>query len=82
MEHESDGDTNCNWGSLYNHQRIGAWTRGLGNKRASGDHPKYGIVKINQNAEKSPGELRRLAVTQTPVRNNLLSLVSKTYNKN
>ncbi len=28
----------------------------------------YNIVKIDQNTEKSPGNLRRLAVTQTPVK--------------
>ena len=35
------------------------------NKRTSGDHPNYSIVEIGQNTEKSPGDLRRLAVTQT-----------------
>ena len=29
------------------------------------DYPKYGIVEIDQNTQKSPGDLRRLAVTQT-----------------
>ena len=33
-----------------------------------GDHPNYNIIKIGQNTEKSPENLRRLAVTQTPVR--------------
>ena len=35
----------------------------------SGDHPKYSIVENVQNTEKSPGDLRRLTVTQTPVKN-------------
>ena len=35
---------------------------GLENKRTSGVHPKYIIVEINQNTEKSPVDLRRLAV--------------------
>ena len=35
----------------------------LGNKRVNGDHPNYNIVEIGQNTEKSPGDLRRLAVT-------------------
>ena len=38
-------------------------TRGLGNKRTSGDHPNYSIIEIGQNTKKSPGDLRRLAVT-------------------
>ena len=35
----------------------------------SGDHPNYNIIENGQNTEKSPGDLRRLAVTQTPVKN-------------
>ena len=52
--------------------------RGLGrfgNKWTSGDHPNCSIIKIGQNTEKSPGNLRRLAVTQTPVENYQLSPV-------
>ena len=40
----------------------------LENKRMSGDHPNYCIIEIGQNGEQSPGDLRRLAVTQTPVK--------------
>ena len=64
MEHESDGDTNCNWCTWYSHQRFGTDIGELGNKM-SGDHPNYSIVKIGQNTEKSPGDLRRLPVTET-----------------
>ena len=64
MEYESDGDTNCNWCTQYSHQRISTGTGGLGNKRTRGDHPNYSIIKISLNTEKSPGDLRRLAVTQ------------------
>ena len=32
-------------------------------------------MKIGQNTEKSPGDLRKFAVTQTPVRNHQLMLV-------
>ena len=56
MEHENDHYTNCNWLSWYSHQRTGTRT---------GDHPNDSIVEINQNTEKSPGELSRLAVNQT-----------------
>ena len=62
MEHESDNDTNCNGCSQYSHQRISTGTGRVGNKRTSGDHPNYGNVEISQNTEKSPGDLRRLAV--------------------
>ena len=50
----------------------------LANKRMSGDHPNYSIIKIGQNTEKSPDDLRRLADTQTPVKNYQLTLVWKT----
>ena len=43
--------------------------------RMSRDHQNYIIIEIGQNTEKSPGNLRRLAVTQTPVRNHWLMLV-------
>ena len=32
------------------------------------DHPDYNIVEIGQNTQKIPGDLRILAVTQTPVK--------------
>ena len=60
MEHESDVYTDCNWCSWYIHQSIGTRTGRLGNKRTSGEHPNYSIMKISQNTEKSPGDLRRL----------------------
>ena len=53
-------------------------TSGLGNKRASGDHLNYSIVEINQNSKKSPRDMRRLAVNQTPLENYQLPLVLKT----
>ena len=65
-------------GPLGRHQRTGASTGGLGNKRTSGDHPNYCIVKIGQNTEKSPGDLGRVAVAQTPVEDHQLTLMEKT----
>ena len=32
-------------------------------------HPNCRIIKISQNTKKSPGNSKRLAVSQTPVRN-------------
>ena len=34
----------------------------------SGDHPNYSIIENGQNTDEIPGDLRRLAVTQTPVK--------------
>ena len=45
--------------------------------RTSRDHPDYMIIKIGQNTEQSPGDLKRLAVTQTPLRNHQLTLLGK-----
>ena len=56
---------------------IGTGTGRLGNKKTSRNHPNYSIIKIDQNAEKSPRHLRRLAVIQTQVKNHQLMLVMK-----
>ena len=69
MEHEKHGAL----GTVT--KIIDTGTGGLGNKRASGNHPNYSIFKIGQNTKKSPSNLRKLAVTQTPVRNHQLTLV-------
>ena len=66
IEHEGDSDTNCNWRAQNNSESIGTGTGRLRNKRKSGVHPNYCIIKIGQNTEKSTGDLRRLAVTQIP----------------
>ena len=78
MEHEGDSDTSCNWSTRKNPQRLGKGTGRLRNQKTSGDHPEYTIIKIDQNTEKSPGDLRRLTVTQTCVKNHLLILLWKT----
>ena len=45
LEHESDGDSNCNWCSSYNHQNIHIGTGRLGKKRTSGDQSNR-LVKL------------------------------------
>ena len=73
MGNEGDSDTNCHW-CTWDCEAIGR----LGNKRTSWDHPDFSIIKIDQNTEESPGDLRRFAASQTPVRNHLINLVWKT----
>ena len=75
MDQESHGDTNCYSYTWNNPQRIGVGTGRLRNKRSSEDHPSDSIIKISQNTEKSSGDLRRLAVTQTPMGNYQLTLL-------
>ena len=65
MDHNGNGDTN----SKNNPQMIGKGSGKLGNQRTSGDNPNYSIIKIGQNAEKNPGNLRGLAVTNSSVKN-------------
>ena len=52
---------------------------GFGNQRTSGDHSNYSIAEAGQNTEKSPRNLRRLAVTQIPVKDRHLRLVGKIH---
>ena len=78
MEHEADGDTSCNWRALNNLQRIGKETGRVGNKRTSGDNSNYRIIKIDYNTEESSGNLRRLGVTHTPMKDHELTRVGKT----
>ena len=50
---------------------------GFGNRRTSGDHQNYSTVKIGHSTEKSPEDLRRPAVSQTPVEDHWLAIVRK-----
>ena len=68
MQHEAVGNTNCNWFSRNGPIRIGKGTGRHRNKRTSGHNPNYSIIKIGQNIEKRSRDLRRLAITQTPVK--------------
>ena len=66
VEHESDNYTNCNWCTWYSHQRIDTRpARGLINNRTGGVHSNFFVIEIGQNTEKSPGDLKILAFTQT-----------------
>ena len=40
-----------------------------------GDHPNDSIIENGPNTEKGPGDLRRLAVAQTPVKDDQLTLM-------
>ena len=79
MEREGDGDVYCNLCTRNNYQNIDKRTRRHRNPRTSTEHPDYSIIKIGVNTEKSSGELRRLAVSQTPVKNHHLTLVWKKH---
>ena len=78
----TDNYINCDWCSWYSHQKINKGKEGLGNKRTSGEHPNYCTIKIGRNTEKSPGDLRKLAVIQTPVKDHQQTLMEKTQGVN
>ena len=68
---------------------FGTVTKGLlkgledfGSWRPSGDHPNNSIIENGQNTEKSPGDLRRLAITQSQVKDHQMSLMWKTLMSN
>ena len=52
--------------------------KGLEDLEVSGYYPDDSIAEDGQNTETSPGDLMRLAVTQTPVKNHQLILMWKT----
>ena len=57
---------------------FGTITKGLGSWQTGRDYRNDSIAENSQNPETSPGDLRRLAVTQTPVKNHQLTLMWKT----
>ena len=71
-------NTNCNWCAWNCPKRLGRKTGGTGKWKKNRVHPDYSTVKISQNTEKNPGDLNRLALIQTPVKDHNLMLVGKT----
>ena len=58
-------------GSLKGPGGFGSWRKGR-------DYPNDSIAEDGQNTETNPGDLRRLAVTETPVKDHQLILMWKT----
>ena len=81
MEHEGDNYTKSDWCFRYSHKRIIKGTGGLEDKRTDGDHPNYSTIENGQYTEKSPGDLRRLTVTQTSLNDHQLTLMWKALNE-
>ena len=81
IEHEGNGDTSSNRRPRNDPRRFGKVTRKFRNQRTKTVHPGYSIVKIGQNAEKSPEDLRRLAVTQIPMKDHRLKIMLKTLKR-
>ena len=62
MEHESDGDANCKWRTWNSSEKLGKEAGRVRNQWTNRDNPNYSIDEFGQNTEKSPGDLRRLAI--------------------
>ena len=75
MEHQSDDCTNCDWCFWHNNYRIIKGPGGFGSWQTGRDYPNDSVTENGQNTEKSLGHLRRLTVTQTPVKNHQLTLM-------
>ena len=67
MEHEDDGDTNCNWCTLKHRQRIGKGTERFENKRTSGDYLDYSKWRLKETCCHSDSSEKPSA--KTPVKN-------------
>ena len=52
------------------------------NKRKNRDRPENWMVEIGQNTEKGPGDLRRIFVSQSPVKSHQLTRVWKALKDN
>ena len=81
MEHKDNNDT---YGNMYkgsNPQRFGKWTRTLRHQRTSREYPNYSIIQFSQNTKKSPRDLKKLVVIQTPVKDHQLNLAWENLKK-
>ena len=73
MEHEGDSDINCNWCAWKDIQRLCKGAGRVRNRSTSQNYSKYSIVEFGKTTEESHGELVRLAVTQTTVKDHQLT---------
>ena len=78
VEANNDSYTNYHGCSCYSLWRTCTRPGGLGNERRSGDNLNHNFIRIGQNTEKSPRDLRWLVVTQTPEKDPQITLMGKT----
>ena len=81
VKHEGDGDISSIVGPWNNPWEPGNETWRTGDYKKNWNYTSHSTTKISQDTEKSLGDLRRLAVTYTPVKSHLLELVWKTNQK-
>ena len=62
-------------------QEFWEWSDGIENQWENRESD-YSIAVISQYTQKSPWDLRKLTVTQTPIKDHQVTLVGKTRNDN
>ena len=70
MEHESDCDTNCNWGTRYSLQIMVPWLENLEIRERVETIQTTALLNSARLQRKGHRDLKRLAVTQTSVERN------------
>ena len=78
LDHEGDGDNNWNWCTWNDLLGFRMEAGRVGNRRTSRDHPGYSSAKIGKTTEKISGDLNRLAVTESPIKDYRQTLGWKT----
>ena len=73
-KYEDDGYTHCNRCTWNDPQKLETGTGRDRNMRTSRDYLNY-CIKIEQDTEKNPRDLKRLIVTQNPLKNHQITLV-------
>ena len=77
MEYGGDNYTDCDWCFWHGNQTIIEGPGRFRSWRPSWDHQNNSIIENGQNTEKIPGNLRGLAVTQSPVKDHQSTLMWK-----
>ena len=73
MAYESD--TNYKWSDRNRLKKLIKEIVRVRNRKRCRGHLNYSMTKIDQNTEESPGDLRRLPVTQIPMKDYLQTLM-------
>ena len=68
VEYEGESKSNCSLCTLNDPQGLGEGIAGTGNQWENWDYPDYSIAEISENTEKSARYLKKLVVTQTPLK--------------
>ena len=75
VDRAGDDDTYCSWYTWNGPHKSEKESGTDGDQRKNLENPDYGITEIGQNTEKSPGDLKRYAVTHSLLKADQLTLV-------